>query len=168
MGRDGELFEVAVLFEKHDLTLFVTEDETAVSHPCVARDICAQVTQILSWANLLVDGFEGAVFLLLEVAIDVLSCDDHYVLVEGVEGEVAGHLGGHDLEAGLGDAALLIPLPQIQLKIWPTRQRRQNLVILRTKLHRNKLRRLTIRQHNNLPLLKHRGIHSRPFLLNRL
>ena len=81
---------------------------------------------------------------------------------------MAGHLRGHDLEAGLGDAALLIPLPQIKLKIGPTRQCRQNLVILRTKLHRNKLRRLTIRQHNNFPLLKHRSIHSRPFLVNRL
>ena len=86
MGRNGELFEVSILFEKHDLSLLVTEDETAVSHPCMTRNVCAQVTQILSWANLLVDGFEGAVFLLLEVAIDVLSCDDHYVLVQGVEG----------------------------------------------------------------------------------
>jgi len=42
-GCDGELFEVAVLFQQHDLAFLVAEDKTAVSHPGVAGDVGREV-----------------------------------------------------------------------------------------------------------------------------
>lgn len=81
-GRyNRELLKVTVLLQQHNLSLLITENKTPISHPRMTRDVCRQVTKIFGRANLLVDGLEGAIFLLLEVAVDVFACDDDYVLV---------------------------------------------------------------------------------------
>ena len=52
----------------------------------MAGDVGAEVAEVLGRADFFVDCFEGAVFLLFEVPVDVLARDDNHILVKRVEG----------------------------------------------------------------------------------
>lgn len=77
-------FEFSVALHEHDLAFFVTEDETAVSEPGVARNIGGNIWHIFS-LELLGVALKSVVFLKSVVSVNILSCYDNHILVKRTE-----------------------------------------------------------------------------------
>jgi len=74
---------------------------------------------------------------------------------------MAWHLRGQHLNAGLCDSSLLVPLPEVDLEVGASAQRRQNLIILRAELNTEERSGLRVRHHDDLALLENGRVDLR-------